>query len=177
MLAAYRCGMTSGFPRLHLCHQTLINTVNDLINNESWEWRTDLVRATYSKPDADATLNILMWRGSGDDSFSLVHEPSGIYSVKYAHRSLMNHKEMYFPEEGTATRTSLTEEEMWNSLWKLIVVLKVRVFWWRVLRGILPDEATLKIRHIKPISLCRVCLGEEESLMHALLHCSHAWRF
>lgn len=191
MVAAYRFGMISGFPRLHLCHRfgayrfvpvygpedTPINTVKDLIDEELWAWRTDLVRATFSRPDADAILNIPLRHGGGDDSFAWAHEASGIYSVKSAYRSLMNHKEMSSPEEGTATSTSTTEEQMWNSGWKLSVVPKVRVFWWRALRCILPDEATLKRRHIKPISLCRVCLAEEESLMHALLHCSHARRF
>ena len=54
---------------------------------------------------------------------------------------------------------------------------KVRVFWWRVIHGILPDEATLKHKHIKPISICNVCLAKEEDLMHALVACSHARRF
>ena len=51
-------------------------------------------------------------------------------------------------DEGTVTSTSTTDEQMWKSLWKLNVVPKVRVFWWRVLRGILPVENTLKHRHI-----------------------------
>ena len=54
---------------------------------------------------------------------------------------------------------------------------KIRVFWWRVLRGILPDEATLSARHIKDSSVCRICSATNEDLMHALIHCSHARRF
>jgi hypothetical protein len=37
----------------------------------------------------------------------------------------------------------MQEEEKWKRLWKLDVLPRVRVFWWRVLKGILPDFATL----------------------------------
>ena len=64
----------------------------------------------------------------------------------------MTHKERAALEEGTTTNTSQTDEQMWKLLWKLKVLPKVRVFWWRVVRGILPDECTLRYRHIKLIS-------------------------
>ena len=66
---------------------------------------------------------------------------------------------------------------MWNAVWKLKVVPKVRVFWWRVIRGIIPNESTLQHSHIKDTRLCKLCLAMDEDLMHALIHCSHAWRF
>ena len=43
--------------------------------------------------------------------------------------------------------------------------------------GHLPDESTLKHRHIRPISRCNICLAMDEDLMHALVHCSHAKLF
>lgn len=66
---------------------------------------------------------------------------------------------------------------MWNTLWKLKVVPKVRVFWRRVLRGILPDAVTLKHRHIKELARCEVCNAMDENLMHSLIGCSHAKMF
>lgn len=89
----------------------------------------------------------------------------------------MTQKEHTALEEGTAIGTSQTDQQMWTTLWEVKVMPKVRVFWWRVVHGILPDEATLKHRHIKPLSICNVCLAKEEDLMHALIHCSHARRF
>lgn len=59
----------------------------------------------------------------------------------------------------------------------LMVMPKVRVFWRRVVRGILPDECSLQHCHIKESNTCRVCFAMEEDLMHALLHCSYAKRF
>ena len=54
---------------------------------------------------------------------------------------------------------------------------KGRVFWWRVLRGILPVERTLQHRHIVTTARCKVCLAADEDLMHALVKCTHAKRF
>ena len=53
----------------------------------------------------------------------------------------------------------------------------MRVFWWRVLHGILPAEATLKHRHIATVSTCKICLHTDDDMMHALLDCSHARQF
>jgi hypothetical protein len=104
-------------------------------------------------------------------------EKTRIYSVKSAYCALMIQKEHSALEEGTVMGTSTAEEDMWKSLWKLQVLPKIRVFWWRVLRGILPDNVTLCRRHIKELRRCEVCLHSEENLMHSLIICSHAQRF
>ena len=89
----------------------------------------------------------------------------------------MNQKERLALDEGQITGTSVDQKQMWNALLKLKVVPKVRVFWWRVLRGIIPDECTLRYRHIRETSTCKICLAMDEDLKHALLHCTHARRF
>lgn len=93
------------------------------------------------------------------------------------YRALVNWKERASLDEGMITSTSQTEEQMWMSLWKLKVLLKVCVFWWRVVRRILPDECILRHRHIKEISRCNACFAMDEDLMHALMRCSHAKLF
>jgi hypothetical protein len=152
-------------------------TVSQLIDSENWTWRSDLVRSVFVAPDAEVILNIPLRSGGGEDFYAWNHERSGVYSVKSAYRALVNQKERAALDEGTVTRTSENEQQMWTSLWKLKVVPKVRVFWWRVLRGILPDECTLKCRHVKESSRCNICLAMDEDLMHALIKCSHARRF
>jgi hypothetical protein len=130
----------------------------------------------FALPDAEAILNIPLRNGRGDDFYAWNHERSGVYSVKSAYRALVNQKERATLDEGAVTETSSNEQQMWSALWKLKVVPKVRVFWWRVIRGI-PDECTLKRRHIKEMSRCNVCLAMDEDLMHALIKCSHARSF
>ena len=97
-------------------------------------------------------MNIPLRSIGGEDVLAWNYEKTGIYSVKSAYRALVTQKEQSALEEGLVMGTSASDEQMWKSLWKLKVLPKVRVFWWRVIRGILPDAYTLKHRHIREIS-------------------------
>jgi hypothetical protein len=151
--------------------------VSDLIDTDNWSWNSALVRRNFVAPEADAILNIPLRRGGGEDFLAWNLEKTGTYSVKSAYHSLMTRNEVSTLAEGMVTETSNSEKQMWNKLWKLHVVPKVRVFWWRVLRGILTVESTLQYRHITPLARCKVCLEANENMMHALIYCSHAQRF
>ncbi|KAE8789864.1 Alanyl-tRNA synthetase [Hordeum vulgare] len=155
---------------------TVMN-VSELLHTESGTWRVELVRANFAAVDAAAILNIPLRRGGGADFLAWAHEKSGNYIVKSAYRALMTHNEQLAQVEGQVTDASVAQTHLWKLLWALKVVPKVRVFWWRVLRGILPDESTLKYRHIKDTSLCKLCMLADENLDHALIHCSHARTF
>lgn len=97
--------------------------------------------------------------------------------MKRAYRALVTQKERSALEEGTTTGTSGNDHQLWKALWKLNVIPKVRAFWWRILRGFLLDESTLKHCHIANIGRCKVCLAMDEALKHDLIHCSHGKRF
>jgi hypothetical protein len=73
--------------------------------------------------------------------------------------------------------SNMQDDEKWKKLWKLDVLPRVQVFWWRVLRGILPDYAILTRRHVRVNSICSVCKSASESLYHALIECRHAKQF
>jgi hypothetical protein len=154
-----------------------ISLVSDLIDNEIGCWKIDKVRRNFIPPEADAILNIPLRRGGGEDFWAWSLEKAGIYSVKSAYRALMSRNEYLTLDEGTITESSSTQKQIWSALWKLHVMPKVRVFWWRVLRGILPVESTLKHRHIVQIGRCKICLAADEDLFHALITCDHARRF
>jgi hypothetical protein len=154
-----------------------INKVADLIDSENWTWKAEVIRRNFIAPEADAILNIPLRQGGGADFWAWGLEKSGVYTVKSAYRSLMMQNEHVALAEGTATGTSDSDTQLWSRLWKLKVVPKVRVFWWRVIRGILPVERTLQHRHIAELGRCKVCLSANEDLMHALVRCSHAENF
>ncbi|KAE8785482.1 Alanyl-tRNA synthetase [Hordeum vulgare] len=156
-------------------HQLL--QVSELIDLYTGTWNIDLVRQVFTTAEADAILNIPLRSEGGEDVLAWAPEKSGLYSVKTAYRSLMTQVELRARDEGTVTDTPLSEQQMWARLWKLKVLPKVRVFWWRVLRGILPVESVLKHRHISNDSACKLCLNPDETLRHALMDCSHARKF
>ena len=154
-----------------------VELVSELIDSDNWTWHQHVVRDNFIALDAEAILNIPLHFGGGYDFHAWAFDRTGNYTIKTTYRALVTQKELAALEEGTVTGSSQTEEQMWKSLWKLKVLPKVRVFWWRVVRGILPDECTLRHRHIKVISRCNVCNAMDEDLMHALVHCSHAKSF
>ena len=137
----------------------------------------DVVRQNFLHPDAEAILNIPLNPAGGEDTLAWALEKSGIYSVKSAYRSQVTQNEISSLEEGTITESSSANKQLWTALWKLDVVPKVQVFWWRVLRRILPDSSTLQHRHIKHNSLCGVCKAMNEDLLHALISYAHARKF
>ena len=169
-------GKLSMKPSMQVGSDTL-HTVSDLIDSDSWLWKVDIVRRNFIAPDADAILNIPLRQGGGEDFWAWAWEKTGVYTIKSAYRALMTRNEHSALEEGVTTGTSETEKQLWTRLWKLKVVPKVRVFWWQVLRGILPVERTLQHKHIVTMARCTVYLAADEDLMHALIKCTHAKRF
>jgi hypothetical protein len=134
-----------------------------------------LIRDIFFTPDVDAILEIPLRSDGGDDlAWSLVE--SGIYSVKSAYRALMKRNQRN--DERNPDRGSISSEEiLWKKLWKLAVIPKVRVFWRRVLCGILPDYGTLTQWHVMDDSTCGICRASEQILQHALIECNHAKLF
>jgi ribonuclease HI len=149
--------------------------VSELIQPGTHQWDEHVVRSIFFAPDADRILQIPLRRTDGEDWLAWSHEKSGIYTVRSAYRALVSAKEQMDVQPATAS--ALSEGEKWKKLWKLDVLPRVRVFWWRVLKGIVPVYATLARRHVKDQSTCPVCKATSETLMHALVECSHAQLF
>ena len=154
-----------------------IEKVSELIDGATGGWKVDMVWRNFFTPEAEAILNIPLRAFGGEDFLAWALERSGNYSVKSAYRALTTQNELRALEEGTVVGSSSSEQQLWIALWKLKVIPKIRVFWWRVLRGILPDSVTLKNRHIKPLARCEICTSMDEDLLHALVHCPHAKKF
>jgi hypothetical protein len=119
-----------------------VTTFDELIVDH--QWNVPLIRQLFFAPDADAILNIPLRRSAGEDWTAWDKEKSGVYSVRSAYRALVDKS---WREEALRHRDSPSssdnDTDVWKRLWRLPVVPKVRVFWWRVLRGILPDYGTL----------------------------------
>jgi hypothetical protein len=163
-------------PSVHIGN-TPLNNVLELIDSENWTWKEMVIRNNFIAPEADAIMNIPLRLGGGEDFWAWNLEKSGNYTVKTSYRALMTRNEQSALAEGMITGSSVCEKQLWDRLWKLKVVPKVRVFWWRVLRGILPVEQTLQYRHITTLARCKVCFAADEDMRYALLRCTHAMRF
>jgi hypothetical protein len=101
-----------------------------------------------------------------------------MYSVRSAYHALLAANDSEVALVGSETSHSTRRnDEKWRRLWKLDVLPRVRVFWWRVLKGILPNYATLTRRHVRNHGTYLVCKSTSKTLHHALIECGHAKLF
>lgn len=69
--------------------------------------------------------------------------------------------------------------KVWDIVWKLKVLSKVKFFCWKALRGFLPTRVNLHIRGMDIFIGCSMCSMAVESIDHCLFSCSKAkeiWR-
>ena len=149
-----------------------IHLVSDLMT-EDGEWNEEIIERTFIAPDALAILNMPRPRVAVTNFWAWGYERSGLFTVRSAYRMLMGDREEVLNQVGSSSQG----EEVWKSLWRLKVQPKIRIFWWRVLKGFLPAKEELCRRHIGEDYTCPMCGNKEESLFHFLVTCNHAKLF
>ena len=129
---------------------TDVVTVDELIDHVQHQWRTEKIHEIFSCSgcpcySADPSLEEF-----GDDWLAWHYEKNGVYSVRSAYRALLSAKESREAAiNGGVGHSNMQNDDKWKRLWKLNVLPRVQVFWWWVLKGILPDYATLTRRHVR----------------------------
>jgi hypothetical protein len=80
-----------------------INTIFDLIDHDIGRWKVELVCDNFIATKVDAILNIPLRPGGGEDFWAWSLKKTGIYSVKFAYRALVDRNEHLTLYEGTIT--------------------------------------------------------------------------
>lgn len=146
-----------------------INTkVEEFINQDSKEWRVDLVRKIFLPFEADKTLRIPISRLGHDDVLCWGLSSDGIFRVCDIYRFAMASRD--FPSASSGP------DPVWARLWKLNVPPKVREFSWRACSDILPHGVNLARKGVSDFLLCFRC-GSEENLKHLFFDCPWAKDF
>lgn len=86
-------------------------------------------------------------------------EKHGQYSVRSAYR-LLKDEQAATAMAATGETGASRERQHWQTVWKLDVPSKVRVFWWRVL-----SKFELKRRHVAKESFGEYCGDPEETFI------------
>lgn len=90
------------------------------------------------------------------------------YTVKSGYKVFLNSK-----IDGIAS-SSNSMEKVWNSLWKLKIPSKIKLFCWKALNNTLPTKLNLLKRGIASDLYCPICGNEVESTDHILFQCCRA---
>lgn len=112
-------------------------------------------------------------RRQHSDIWAWAWDRHGLFSVRSAYRKL---SEQQNSDDHLASNAD-GKEASWKALWRLQVMPKIRIFWWRVMKNLLPSCGEMRRRHMKETSNCPLCGHEMETLFHALVECDHARMF
>jgi hypothetical protein len=102
---------------------------------DSGQWNEDLIRASFLGIDAKEILRTPI-RGVGADMWVWDLEKHGCYSVRSTYRLLDSGRQQ---QDDMATM-STSSNDTWHRIWKLDVVPKVKIFWWRVINEFLSTK-------------------------------------
>jgi len=130
----------------------LVTTVNELISPVDGFWDVNLVRALFWPVDAERILQIPLHHGR-EDTVAWHFNRSGLFSVRSAYHVQWEHK--YDSRPGFDQAGGSNYMKVWDTLWKLKLPSKVKIFGWRALRGFIPCNGILANKHIGNQSSCR----------------------
>lgn len=135
---------------------------------EPAEWDTDILDDLFDPRDKERILKTPISPNYEDDWYWKL-DMKGEYTVKSAYRSLTS----------SLTQNRAAEEKYWTTLWNLKIPEKVKIHWWRIIRGIIPVREILRKRGMDIESACPLCDRHPESINHLFLECARTqdiWR-
>ncbi|KAK9991150.1 hypothetical protein SO802_026135 [Lithocarpus litseifolius] len=118
-----------------------------LIDDETGEWKTDMIQQLFLPVDADAILGIPKSRNHTRDRIIWAYTPRGIFTVNSAYK---------------------------RTIWSLSILNKIKSFTWRASRNALPTKVNLCHRGVLEEALCEACGLDEETGGHLFWDCTKA---
>lgn len=141
--------------------------VAELINGDN-QWKEELIYQHFGKEDADAIVQIPLPRKQNDDKLIWHYDQRGQYLVKSGYQVALKQKHPDLPS------CSNSHSSHWNSIWKMAVPEKVKIFLWRAAKDLLPTAENLWKKKVVQEATCQICRNQIESIAHALLDCKIA---
>ena len=143
-------GLGSKLPLIRY-DDTQVQWVHQLFIPGTRVWNEPLVRDTFSVFDAEEILKVKPGTRLMEDLLAWAPEKSGCYSVRSCYRLLKREQDQREANSDGESRAS-EETHWWKRLWKLKILPKVHIFWWRAMNGYLPTKGELReegILHVR----------------------------
>lgn len=148
--------------------------VSKLIDWTTFQWNHDLIDSVFHRFDAEAIYRIPLSQRCVPDVLIWLHNKNGRYSVNSGyHTARMLLKETNWVGEGSVL---ISNSKVWDKIWKLHILNKIKVFGWRALHNILPPSERLQQQQIIRDDTCPICQCSQETAIHALWECGVAHR-
>ncbi|KAK7268454.1 hypothetical protein RIF29_21152 [Crotalaria pallida] len=143
-----------------------------LIDHDTHQWRQEVIDSLFSKDEKELILSLPRSRSTGNDELIWHFDSKGLFTVRSAYKMEMAWRTQ--SSVGDSSSSDPNNNYQWQRLWKANVPNKVKIFWWKAIKGILPTMDNLARKHIDVGSCCSRCSREFETQMHALWYCPFA---
>ena len=142
-----------------------------LIDDETGEWKTDMIRQLFLLVDVDAILGIPRSRNHTRDSIIWAYTLRGIFTVNSAYKLALS----LSPQANQCTTfNGLDHTHFWCTIWGLSIPNKIKNFAWKASRNALPTKVNLCHRGVLEDALCEACGLDEETSGHLFWDCIKA---
>lgn len=138
--------------------------VRQLIDDQTNTWRETKIRTTFLPHEAETILGISLSSYNQDDTAIWDGTKNEVYAVRNGYHLLVNES---YQEILRSSDTTLVTH-IWNTIWSLRVLVKIRHFLWRACHESLPTRKNLHHRHGQADLRCASCTESAESTLHAL---------
>ncbi|XP_008240710.1 PREDICTED: uncharacterized protein LOC103339206 [Prunus mume] len=165
---------------LHPPHEGIINVsqlispsapqqVCEIMDKVNHSWRVDLIDSYVSRETIDIIRCCPIGNSDGCDRRVWPWTSNGDYTVKSGYRRIHAQKRIREGEGGSTSH--VVQKEVWQSIWKIVTLPKIRVFLWRLLNDAISTRWNLFKRKIVNSPLCPICGQLEETVEHLLFLC------
>ncbi|XP_073019483.1 uncharacterized protein [Primulina eburnea] len=137
--------------------------VADLITEN--EWNTSKIIRNFMPYVQQMITTMPVPSFSNPDARYWKFDSKGRYSVKGGYQKAIG----FYDNPKNQSRNML--EGWWKFIWSISVPPKVRIFWWRLSKDLIPTASNLKMHHIPTAETCHYCGFGKESTIHALFTC------
>ena len=141
-----------------------------LIDEETGEWKADMIRQHFLPADADAILGIPSSRNLTRNRLIWAYTPKGIFIVNSAYKVALS----LSPHANPCTTSQGSDHtHFWRTIWALNIPHKIKTFTWKACRALL-TKVNLCHRGILKEALCEACVLSEETSGHLFWDCTKA---
>lgn len=111
--------------------------VADLLCTETKNWKWEDFEVLFNERDREEIRNLALTNLDGSDKLIWKFNNKGMYTVKSAYMYAM---------ETLIDNAEYRVSGDWMRMWNLHIPQRIKVFLWRVLRGVLPTRMRLQDR-------------------------------
>ncbi|KAL6227352.1 hypothetical protein ACLB2K_001311 [Fragaria x ananassa] len=144
--------------------------VADLIDPDNREWMRDWLEELFFADEVELIMRIPLSLRNREDKLVWHFDRHGLYSVRSGYHVARRLRLEQIG--GTSSVLNSNSSSLWQKIWKVKVLPKVKHFIWRLIKNIVPTKEVLSKRVPLPDLLCPFCYDDTESSLHLFKNCN-----